>query len=158
MELAVFREKALPNQNNICQYGRRETKLVNMLHFINNQVWKLLFGRQADGIEQSISDENEYRIIDINPVTNQFIASSSGDSQVGGGHPNCSNFLAGIIEGILNASRMYCKCRAHLVAEEEEGHDNYSEDNSKQTKMQTLFIIQFRREVIQNQQINEANN
>ena len=62
--MATIREKAMPFNGNICQYGRRETKVVNMLHFINNQIWKLLLGRSADGIEQSIYDENEYRIID----------------------------------------------------------------------------------------------
>jgi hypothetical protein len=36
LELATYREKALKNNNNICQYGRRELKIVNMLHFINN--------------------------------------------------------------------------------------------------------------------------
>ena len=60
----MFREKAMPNSKNICQYGRRETKIVNMLHYINNSIWKTLFGRPADGIEQSIDDDDEYRIID----------------------------------------------------------------------------------------------
>ena len=36
LELATYREKALKNNGNICQYGRRELKIVNMLHFINN--------------------------------------------------------------------------------------------------------------------------
>ena len=49
LELTIYREKS--QNNNICQYGKRETKVVNMLHFINNSVWKTLFGRAADGIE-----------------------------------------------------------------------------------------------------------
>ena len=106
LELAVFRDKAMNNGNNICQYGRRECKSVNLLHFINNQVWKLLFGRPADGIEQSVDDENEYRIIELNPVTNAFI--SSGNPEEGSSEfaPNCANFLAGMIEGILVSSKM----------------------------------------------------
>jgi len=39
------------NNNKICQYGRRELKVANMLHHINNNIWKTLFGKPADGIE-----------------------------------------------------------------------------------------------------------
>ena len=48
-----------------------------MLHHINNNIWKTLFGKPADGIEQSIDDENEYRIIDSTPFTNKFLSHSS---------------------------------------------------------------------------------
>ena len=41
----------MTNNNNIVHYGRRETKIENMLHFINNNIWKTLFGRVGDGIE-----------------------------------------------------------------------------------------------------------
>ena len=120
LELAVYRDKAIPNNNKICEYGRRETKVVNMLHFINNNIWKILFNRPADGIEQSNDDINEYRIVDANPVTNTFISSGQEDKGEGPNNfgPNCANFLAGIIEGVLNASLMYCKCTAHFVPEE----------------------------------------
>ena len=33
--------------------------------------------------------------------------------------PNCSNFIAGIIEGILNSSKMDCQCTAHFIFDEE---------------------------------------
>jgi hypothetical protein len=46
-----------------------------MLHFINNQCWKILFGKTADGIEQSLEDDDEYRIIDSNPLTNKYVSS-----------------------------------------------------------------------------------
>ena len=73
----MFREKALPNQGNICQYGKRETKVVNMLHFVNEKVWKYLFGKAGDGISQSEVDESVYMIIDKNPVTNTYISNDS---------------------------------------------------------------------------------
>ena len=75
LELTTYREKAISNNNNICLYGKREVKIVNMLHFINNQVWKTMFGKAGDGIEQSIEDDDEYRIIDSNPLTNKFTSS-----------------------------------------------------------------------------------
>ena len=143
LELSVYRDKALNNGNNICQYGRRECKSVNLLHFINNQIWKMLFGRPADGIEQSVDDENEYRIIELNPVTNTFISSGHNEGtgqkeKVGSAvaenfGPNCASFLAGMIEGILVSSKMNCKVSAHFVPEEDENDDNYSaeDDNGK---------------------------
>ena len=114
-----------------------------MLHHINNNIWKTLFGKPADGIEQSIDDENEYRIIDSTPFTNKFLSHSSNAEQLNSRPindtidsnssnkkmskvditaslgPNCANFIAGIIEGILNSSGMTCKCSAHFVPEEE---------------------------------------
>ena len=117
-----------------------------MLHFINNQIWKLLTGRSADGIEQSIDDEDEYRIIDQNPVTNVFISSDEQKkgvdaSSAASPNPNCANFLAGIIEGVLNSSKMFCKCYAHSVPEEdpESANDadiqNVYSKSKKQIKM-----------------------
>ena len=70
LELMFFREKG--GINGACSQGKRETKIVAMLHFINNQVFKALFGRSADGLEQSIEDEDEYRILDKEPATNRF--------------------------------------------------------------------------------------
>ena len=130
LELTTYREKAMTNSNNICQYGKREVKIVNMLHFINNQCWKTLFGKTADGIEQSLEDEDEYRIIDSNPLTNKYVSSGQQPDQdprnknkvvdaasIG---PNCANFLAGIIEGILCSNKMYCKVSAHFVPDEDQ--------------------------------------
>ena len=63
---------------------KRETKMVNMLHFINKEVFRALFGRTADGLEQSIEDEDEYRILDTQPVTNKY--ANMGKQQSGGGN------------------------------------------------------------------------
>ena len=35
-----------------------------MLQFIHNNVWKMLFGKMADGLQKSTDDEDEYRIIE----------------------------------------------------------------------------------------------
>mmetsp|Transcript_9839 Transcript_9839/g.7409 ORF Transcript_9839/g.7409 Transcript_9839/m.7409 type:complete len:101 (+) Transcript_9839:241-543(+) len=99
LELMFYREKG--GASGACGNGKRETKLVNMLHFINNVVWKALFGRQADGLEQSIEDEDEYRLLDKMPITNKYT------------NINCASFIAGILEGILNSSKMYAKVTAH---------------------------------------------
>ena len=44
-----------------------------MLQFIHNNVWKMLFGKQADGLQKSTDDEDEYRIIENSPITNRYI-------------------------------------------------------------------------------------
>lgn len=79
-----------------------------------------MFGKAGDGIEQSIEDDDEYRIIDSNPLTNKFPSSgkqddnkektrsnngASADAAANLG-PNCANFIAGIIEGILNSAKL----------------------------------------------------
>jgi hypothetical protein len=43
-----------------------------MLHFINKDVFKSLFGKPADGLEQSTEDDDEYRILYKSPITNRF--------------------------------------------------------------------------------------
>ena len=64
LELAMFREKTR---------GKRYTSIVDVLHFIHTQVWKLLFGKVADGLEQNAEEEDEYWLRDDQPVTNKFI-------------------------------------------------------------------------------------
>ena len=68
--------------------------------------------------------------------------------------PNCANFIAGIIEGILEASKFNCKCMAHYVAEEDENDaDPYNQEqqdnvydrdeNRGKKRFTTLYIIKF---------------
>jgi len=70
LELLFARE--LGKNMNACGSGKRETGIENMLHFINQQVWKALFGRAGDEIKQSDQDDCEYWIIDKGPITNKF--------------------------------------------------------------------------------------
>ena len=113
----------------------------------------MLLGRSADGIEQSIDDEEEYRIIDQNPITNVFIGSDKGkqdDPLTHSSNPNSASFLAGIIEGVLNSSKMHCKCYAHQVPDEEQDKDGdpYLQEESSRVKMQTIYVIKFQKDVI----------
>ena len=42
-----------------------------------------------------------------------------------GGGPNCANFIAGIIQGILNSAKLFAKVTAHMVAQQApEGQEN----------------------------------
>jgi len=128
LELLFFREKG--GSSGACNNGRRETKIVNMLHFINNNVWKTLFGKVADGLEQSIEDADEYRILDKNPITNKFTSTGKGS------HINCAAYIAGILEGYLCAAKMDAKVTAHTVREEGEA----------ESAATTIYVIKFTEE------------
>jgi hypothetical protein len=52
-EMVGIREKAI----------RRETRLVNMLQYIQMTVWKYLFNKVADSLERSTENEDECRTV-----------------------------------------------------------------------------------------------
>ena len=70
IELTFNRE--MGNSIRATDKGKREIGIVNMLHHINEKLWKTLFGRAADGLEQSDSSDSEYWLFDKGPVTNKF--------------------------------------------------------------------------------------
>jgi len=118
LELSSWRDKAF----------KRELKIVSMLQFIHNNVWKMLFNKQADGLQKSTDDPDEYRIIENTPLINKFITLPKGNSL------NCASFFAGIIEGILNSADFRSKVSAYFY--EIEGI----------TK--TYYIVKFDKDVI----------
>lgn len=119
LELCSLRERSY----------KREMKIVTMLQFIHNNVWKMLFNKQADGLQKSTEDSDEYRIIENAPLTNKYIFLQKNNSL------NCASFIAGIIEGILNSADFRCKVSAFFY--EVEGI----------TK--TYYIIKFDKDVIE---------
>ena len=119
----------------------------------------MLFGKQGDGVEQSFDEElncekdDEYRIVDKSPATNKFISSVGENGDQG---DNCASFIAGIIEGILCANNMSCKCMAHFVPDEDdevaETTDVYSDEGlgakkQKSKTFTTLYVIKFDQDV-----------
>ena len=103
LELSFYREKGNSSATNS---GKRELEIVNMLHFINTSLWKQLFGRQADGLEQSNTDDSEYWLSDRSPVTNKFTSIGKDRNYAG---PNCAYFIAGILEGFLRSANLAAK-------------------------------------------------
>ena len=117
LELCSVREKNF----------KKETKIVQMLQFIHNNVWKMLFGKTPDLLQKATEDEDEYRIIENNPITNKYIPYQKGQY-------NCAAFLGGIIEGILNSADLRCKVSTHF----------YDVDGI----MKTYYVIKFDHDVI----------
>lgn len=77
----------------------RPTRLLDLLQFVHGVLWRGLFGRSADALEQSTSKKNEYMIVDNEPVVNTYISIPKEMSQL-----NCAAFVAGIIEGLSDAA------------------------------------------------------
>ena len=103
LELTFYREKG---NKDVTNAGKRILGIVDMLHFINEKLWKTLFSRTADGLEQSDSNDSEYWILDKQPVTNKF--TSAGKTKDYTGY-NCSYYIAGILEGFLCAADLTAK-------------------------------------------------
>ena len=122
LELTFNREKGNSSATN---GGKRELGIVNMLHFINGTIWKTLFGRQADGLEQSNNDDSEYWILDKQPVTNRF--TSVGKQAYSG--PNCAFYIAGILEGFLCAANLQAKVTPVINRKTEEQKEDGGQQN-----------------------------
>lgn len=98
LELLFLREKNF----------KREIKLLNMLLFVKSNVWKTLFGKEADKLEHANDDERTYYIIEKEPLVNKFISVPKDKGSL-----NCAAFVAGIIEAVLNGSNFPCKVTTH---------------------------------------------
>ncbi|CAO3676304.1 unnamed protein product [Rhizopus stolonifer] len=100
LELLTWREKV----------AKRETKVLGILYFIHSTVWKALFGKQADSLEKSTENEDEYMISDNEPVLTKYISVPKELSQL-----NCNAFIAGIVEAVLDGCQFPARVTAHTV-------------------------------------------
>uniref|UniRef100_A0A8B9HBT3 Trafficking protein particle complex 5 n=1 Tax=Astyanax mexicanus TaxID=7994 RepID=A0A8B9HBT3_ASTMX len=71
-------------------------------------VWKSLFGKEADKLEQANDDDKTYYIIEKEPLVNTFISVPKENSTL-----NCASFTAGMVEAILTHSGFPAKVTAH---------------------------------------------
>ena len=111
----------------------RPRTIVEVLHFIKQQTWLHLFGRQADRLEKSSNPDtpDEYMIIDNEPLVNTFISVPKEMSQL-----NCAAFVAGIVEGVCDGAGFPARVTAHTVAEGE------------MWPGKTVFLLKFERDVV----------
>ncbi|XP_022658667.1 trafficking protein particle complex subunit 5-like isoform X4 [Varroa jacobsoni] len=86
---------------------KRETKLIQMLIMIKSTIWKNLFGKEADKLEQANGDDKTYYIVDGEPLVNRFISMPKDLSSL-----NCAYFMAGIVEAIMVGANFPCKVTA----------------------------------------------
>ncbi len=45
---------------------------MNILQFVSATVWKFLFGKNADSLERSVENSDEFMIIDYEPLTSTY--------------------------------------------------------------------------------------
>lgn len=111
----------------------RPTRLLELLQFIHTTLWRSLFGRTADNIEQSNTSRFEYMIIDNEPLVNTYISIPKEMSQL-----NCAAFVGGIIEGLCDAAGFSTNgVTAHWAAGDELWPGK------------TVFLIKFKQETVE---------
>ncbi|XP_076066228.1 trafficking protein particle complex subunit 31 isoform X2 [Oratosquilla oratoria] len=86
---------------------KRETKLLNILLFVKETLWKSLFGKNADKLDRATDDERTYYLIEKEPLINKYISVPRDKSSI-----NCAAFVAGIIEAVLNSTGFPAKVTA----------------------------------------------
>jgi len=88
--------------------NRRETKVLNILLFVKVNLWKELFGKEADKLEQASDDDKIYYIIEKDPIISTFISVPKDKGSL-----NTMSFAAGIVEAVLNFTNFPAKVTAH---------------------------------------------
>ncbi|KAK4539343.1 hypothetical protein LTR36_000774 [Oleoguttula mirabilis] len=114
----------------------RPTRLLDLLQFVHGVLWRGLFGRAADALEQSTSKREEYMIVDNEPVVNTYISIPKEMSQL-----NCAAFVAGIIEGVCDASGFGT-----------EGVSAHWGEGDEMWPGKTIFLLRFQEKVVEREE------
>ncbi|QLL30808.1 hypothetical protein HG536_0A06230 [Torulaspora globosa] len=104
----------------------RDLKIIDMLQFVHGTVWSYLFGHVSDDLVKSSERDNEYMIVDNQPVLTQFVS----------GGVSCDYFVCGIIQGFLNTAKFPCRVSAHCMPQD--GFDR-----------RVVYLIQFDKQVLE---------
>ncbi|QIW94693.1 hypothetical protein AMS68_000211 [Peltaster fructicola] len=119
----------------------RPTRLLELLQFIHGTLWRALFGRNADALEQSTTKKNEYMIVDNEPVVNTYISIPKEMSQL-----NCAAFVAGIMEGVCDAAAFSTDgVTAHWAGE-----------GNEMWPGKTIFLLRFKDNVVEREEAIKA--
>mmetsp|Transcript_12116 Transcript_12116/g.26205 ORF Transcript_12116/g.26205 Transcript_12116/m.26205 type:complete len:212 (-) Transcript_12116:73-708(-) len=123
---------------------KRETRLMNILHFISSNVWKSLFGKAADSLERSIDHADEFMIVDYEPITSTFVSVPADLGQL-----SADAYISGIIAGVLEGAGFTARVTAHSVAVEEGEYTKPpAMPNLPPRKDKAVFLVKFSREVL----------
>ncbi|KAI5367793.1 Putative transport protein particle (TRAPP) component [Septoria linicola] len=133
LDLVLYRQPA--------RTAARPTRMLDLLQFIHGALWRALFNRSADALEQSNTKKNEYMIVDNEPVVNTFISIPKEMSQL-----NCAAFVAGIIEGVCDAAGFGTEgVTAHWAGEGDEMWPG-----------KTIFLLRFKESVLEREEAIKA--
>ncbi|KAI8844438.1 NO signaling/Golgi transport ligand-binding domain-containing protein [Chytriomyces cf. hyalinus JEL632] len=101
LELTLWREKN----------AKRETRVLQMLLFINSTLWKALFAKPADSLQKSNDNDDEYMITDNDPLILKYISAPKEYASF-----NAGAFVAGVVEAVLDACHFPSRVTAHSTA------------------------------------------
>ncbi|OAF68477.1 Trafficking protein particle complex subunit 5 [Intoshia linei] len=121
IDVLVWREKSFKKENNIA----------DILNLISSTLWKSLFQKKPDSVEQGSGDELTYYIFESKPFITKCIPLSTDPLE---NRPNCAAYIGGIIEGFLNSTNFTCTVKTQ-----------WHNENS------TVYIIKFNPSAIKNQ-------
>ncbi|KAL9096950.1 MAG: hypothetical protein Q9165_000914 [Trypethelium subeluteriae] len=141
----------------------RPTRILALLQFIHTTLWRHLFGRPADALERSTSADSEYMITDNEPLVNTYISVPREMSQL-----NCAAYVAGVIEGVCDGAGFPTwGVTAHWANEGAQGGaaegggggggggsaDGAGGGGGGMWPGKTIFLIKFRPEVLEREEI-----
>ena len=133
---------------NVLSKSKRETRLMSILHFVSSSVWKSLFGKSADSLERSIDHDDEFMIVDYEPITSTFVSVPSDLGQL-----SADAYLSGIIAGVLDGAGFSARVTAHNVKIEKDevslnGGGGVSLPGMPPRKEKAVFLVKFSPEVL----------
>ncbi|XP_075302123.1 trafficking protein particle complex subunit 5 isoform X2 [Opisthocomus hoazin] len=102
----LFSELVQYCQNRVYSVAELQAKLARLGH--QGPVWRALFGKEADKLEQANDDDKTYYVIEKEPLVNTYISVPKENSTL-----NCAAFTAGLVEAVLTASGFPAKVTAH---------------------------------------------
>jgi hypothetical protein len=124
----------------------RPTRILPLLQFIAQTLWRHLFSRPADALERSESDAGQYMLYDNDPMVNQYISLPKEMRGL-----NCAAFVAGIIEGVCDGAGFPTEgVSAHNVGDQGEGE---VKTKGELWPNKTVFLIKFKPEVLEREEI-----
>mmetsp|Transcript_34503 Transcript_34503/g.81330 ORF Transcript_34503/g.81330 Transcript_34503/m.81330 type:complete len:207 (+) Transcript_34503:99-719(+) len=123
---------------------KRETRLMNILHFVSTQVWRALFGKPADSLERSVENADEFMIIDNDPLTSTFCSVPADFGQL-----SVDAYMSGIVAGVLTGAGFSARVTAHSVALEEAERTANANSSLPPRKDKAVFLVKFAPEVLE---------
>jgi hypothetical protein len=123
---------------------------MNILQFVSTQVWKAIFGKNADSLERSIDNADEFMIVDYEPLTSTFVSVPADFGQL-----SVDAYMSGIVAGVLTGAGFSARVTAHSVALEDGEHapGGSSSNNNNMSlparKEKAVFLVKFAPEVLE---------
>lgn len=109
----------------------RPIRILPLLQFVTNPLWRSLFGRTADGLERSTEQANEYMVIDNDPFVAGYVSYPRELEQL-----NVCAYVAGIVEGVCSGAGFGSKVTAVGVP-------------SDMWPSKTVYLVRFDQEVME---------